>query len=58
MDFEVENSEKSEENGVRNTTCFPHGFFDNFGSILERFGPPNGGQDGPKMGKLGIKKAT
>ena len=58
MDFEVENWEKSEENGVRNTTFFPHGFFINFSSILEGFGGLNGGQDGPKMGKLGIKKAT
>ena len=33
-------------------------FFVNFGTILEGFGIPNGGQDGPKMGKIGIKKAT
>ena len=41
-------------------------FFDRLGvgfgidleSILEVFGIPNGGQDGPKMGKLGVKKAT
>ena len=58
MDFEVENCEKSEEKGVRITKFFPHGFSINFGSILEGFGVPNGGQDGPKMGKLGIKRAT
>ena len=49
---------KNRKKGVRNTTFFPHGFFINFGSILEGFGRPNGGQDGPRMGKLGVKKAT
>ena len=32
--------------------------FHGFGVHLEGFGAPNGGQDGPKMGKIGIKKAT
>ena len=40
-------------------TCFfLYGFFINFGIILEGFGLPNGGQDGPKMGKLVVKKTT
>ena len=58
MGFEIENWEKSKAQGIRNTTFFPHGFFINFDAILEGFGVPNGGQDGPKMGELGVKKAT
>ena len=43
---------------TRTTRFISYGFFVNFGTILEGFGLPNGGQDGPKMGKLGVKKAT
>ena len=57
MDFEVENRGNRRQTRIEKSSFFPHGFFINFGSILEGFGAPNGGQDGPKLGKLGIKKA-
>ena len=56
MDFEIQNQGKSKENCIRSATRFPHGFFMNFDSSLEGFGAPNGGQDAPKIGNLGIKK--
>ena len=58
MDFEFENGEKLKKNARKKYVLFQYGFFVNFGTILEGFGIPNGGQDGPKMGKLGVKKAT
>ena len=57
MDFEFENGEKLKKTLEKNMFYFIW-FFVNFGTILEGFGLPNGGQDGPKMGKLGVKKAT
>ena len=38
MDFEVENSEKSIKKCIKNITIFLHGFFIDFGSILEGLG--------------------
>ena len=58
MDFEVQNRGKSMQKRIEQTSIFPHCFFLDFGPILEGFGAPNGGQDGPKLGKLGITKAT
>ena len=58
MDFEFENGEKSMQERSKKTCFFSYGFFVNFGTILEGFGLSNGGQDGSKMGKLGVKKAT
>ena len=58
MDFEVETRETSMQKRFEQISFFLHRFFIDFSSILEGFGDPNGGQDGPKIGKLGIKKAT
>ena len=58
MDFEIENGEKLKKNARKKYVLFDMVFFVNFDTILEGFGLPNGGQDGPKMGKLGVKKAT
>ena len=38
MDFEVENQEKVIKKGFKNMTFFLHGFFTNFGRILEGLG--------------------
>ena len=58
MDFEVENQGKSMQKRIRQVifSNIDLPFLD-FGPILEGFGAPNGGQDGPKLGKLGITKA-
>ena len=58
MDFEVENQGNSIKKWFQKAIIFQLPFLMNLGSILEGFGAPNGGQDGPKMGKLGVKKAT
>ena len=58
MDFEFENGEKLKKTLEKNMFYFNMVFSSIFGTILEGFGIPNGGQDGPKMGKLGVKKAT
>lgn len=57
MDFEVENQGKSMKQRFKKTLFFPHGFFIDFSSSLGGFGVPNGSQDGPEMGKLGLTKA-
>ena len=58
MDFEFENGEKLTQKRSKKICFISYGFFVNFGTILEGFGIPSGGQDGPKMGKLGVKKTT
>ena len=58
MDFEFENGGQLMQKRSKKLCFISYGFFVNFGTILEGFGIPNGGQDGPKMGKLGVKKAT
>ena len=58
IDFQVENREKSMKQCVEKSMFFPHRFFIDLEFILGGFGAPNGGQDGAKMGKLGVQKAN
>ena len=57
MEFEVENRGNSIRKLFQKAIIFQLPFLMDLGSILEGFGAPNGGQDGPKMGKLGFKKS-
>ena len=50
---EIQHGSKPIKNRVRKRVVFRPRFLIDFGSILAGFGVPNGGQDGPQIGKLG-----
>jgi len=58
MDFEVENRGQSIKKRFKNACCFSHGFFIDFPWILASIWEGLGEVWGPKIGKLGVKKAT
>ena len=58
MDFEVETRDKSMNKCFEKISFFLHRFFIDFSAILGGLGAPSGSQDGPKVGELGLTKAT